>query len=449
MKTFIKKYIGSLFLTQRFYAAVALCVVLFVLRFFLVWAGILPFVAVGVLSLMLAFDYARLYGSGNRAVFAVRSHAERLSNGDENEIRIDLENFYPFKVNIELIDEIPQQFQRRDLHFNFFMEAGSKKILKYHLRPVKRGLYEFGHVNVFARTDIGLFSRRLVMGTVSEVPVYPSYLQLRKYQLMAISNRLSEAGVKKMRRIGHSMEFEQIKEYVSGDDYRTVNWKATARKGGLMVNNYTEEKSQQLYCVIDKSRIMKMPFEGLSLLDYSINTSLVLTNVALQKQDRAGLITFAENISVFIPAEKRAMQMQLILDTLYSQKTRYLESDYERLYIQIRRKITQRSLIILFTNFESLTGMRRQLPYLKKIAENHLLITVLFENTELTSFINHPSVNLEGIYSKTVAENFAFEKRQIVKELNQAGVLTILTAPQNLTVNALNKYLEIKARQLL
>jgi len=103
----------------------------------------------------------------------------------------------------------------------------------------------------------------------------------------------------------------------------------------------------------------------------------------------------------------------------------------------------------MFTNFESLTGMRRQLKYLKKIAENHLLITIFFENTELTKFINKPSENLEDIYSKTIAENFSFEKRQIVKELNQSGILTILTAPQNLTVNALNKYLEIKARQLL
>ena len=105
--------------------------------------------------------------------------------------------------------------------------------------------------------------------------------------------------------------------------------------------------------------------------------------------------------------------------------------------------------MLLFTNFESLTGMRRQLPYLKKIAENHLLITIFFENTELTKFIGRISENLEDVYSKTIAENFAFEKRQIVKELNQSGILTILTAPQNITVNALNKYLEIKARQML
>ena len=421
---------------------------LFVIRFFFTWLGDIPFLAVLILFIVVVYDYMLLFYK-SKGIFAARNMADRLSNGDDNEIRIDVENFYNYAVHLEIIDEVPHQFQKRDVLFKLNMGAGHKKVLRYKLRPVKRGSYEFGVINIYAKTVYGLFSRRYIVGAPAEVPVYPSYLQLRKYQLMAMSNRLSEVGVKKVRRIGQSMEFEQIKEYVAGDDYRTVNWKATARRSSLMVNNYTDEKSQQLYCVIDKSRVMKMPFEGLSLLDYAINTSLVLSNVALTKMDKAGLLTFSENIGSFLPADKKALQMQSILETLYNQKTRYLESDYERLYIFIRRRITQRSLILLFTNFESLTGMRRQLPYLKKIAENHLLIAVFFENSELAKFISKPSENLEEVYSKTVAENFAFEKRQIVKELNQSGILTILTAPQNLTVNALNKYLEIKARGML
>ncbi len=448
MKHFFRKYIGDLFVTQRLYAALICCVVLFVLRFFFTWFSNIPYLAFFAFVILLVYDYLLLFAK-NKGFFARRSMAERLSNGDENIIRIDLENLYPYTVQLQIIDEVPHQFQKRDVLFKLSLAAGDKKILRYNLRPVKRGNYQFGVVNIYVTTTCGLLSRRYQAGEPVDVAVYPSYLQLRKYQLMAMSNRLSEVGVKKVRRIGQSMEFEQIKEYVPGDDYRTVNWKATARKSQLMVNNYTDEKSQQLYCVIDKSRVMKMPFDGLSLLDYAINTSLVLSNVAITKQDKAGLITFSENIGSFLQADKKALQMQRILETLFSQKTRYLESDFERLYIFMRRKITQRSLMLLFTNFESLTGMRRQLPYLKKIAENHLLITVFFENTELSNFINKTSENIEEVYSKTIAESFAFEKKQIVKELNQGGILTILTTPQNLTVNALNKYLEIKARQML
>jgi uncharacterized protein (DUF58 family) len=245
------------------------------------------------------------------------------------------------------------------------------------------------------------------------------------------------------------MEFEQVKEYVQGDDYRTLNWKATARKGQLMVNNFTDEKSQQVYCVIDKGRVMKMPFEGMSLLDYAINAALVITNIALLKQDKAGLVTFGEKLGAFLPANSRPVQMESILEILYNQKTRYLESDFEQLYSTLRRKINQRSLIILFTNFETLTGMRRHLPYLRKIAAHHLLLTVFFENTELKTVLSAPATNVEEVYTKTIAEKFAFEKKLIAKELQQYGILSILTPPRDLTINTINKYLELKARQAI
>ncbi|MCE3281667.1 MAG: hypothetical protein K0Q66_404 [Chitinophagaceae bacterium] len=442
-----KKYIGSLFVSNRWHAALTACIVLFVIRFFIPWLGIIPYAALLVLGVLALADYFFLYRF--RGVSAVRSHAERLSNGDDNPVQIHFENHYPFTVTLDVIDEVPHQFQKRDVHFHLVLAEGESKYLKYQLRPVKRGEYEFGYIRLFCSTSIGLFKRRLTVGQPVNVPVYPSYIQMRRYQLMAISNRLSEVGVKKVRSLGHTMEFEQIKEYVTGDDYRTVNWKATARKGQLMVNNYTDEKSQQIYCIIDKSRVMRMPFEGLSLLDYSVNASLVLSNVALLKQDKAGIITFAEKISSFLTADRKLSQMQAILELLYKQKSRYLESDFEKLYIQVKRKINQRSLLVLFTNFESLSGMRRQLPYLRKLAADHLLVTVFFENTELEALLNDPAGNLKQVYTKAVAEQFASEKQSIVAELQQHGIMTILTPPQNLTVNALNKYLEIKARQLL
>ncbi|HTE12155.1 MAG TPA: DUF58 domain-containing protein [Chitinophagaceae bacterium] len=448
MKKRWEKYISNLFFSRRLYAALCVCAVLFLLRFFIAWIGVIPFAVFGALVVFFVADYLLLFFS-HRGMFATRSHAERFSNGDENPVRIDVENFYGFAVQAEIIDEIPHQFQRRDILFRVAVPAKAVKIIHYQLRPVKRGSYEFGRINMYISSTVGLVKRRFRFDEPGEVPVYPSYLQMRKYQLMAIHNRLSEAGIKKMRRIGHSMEFEQIKEYVWGDDYRTVNWKATARKGQLMVNHFTDEKSQQVYCVIDKGRTMKMPFEGLSLLDYAINASLVLTNVALLKQDKAGLITFSEKLGTVLMADKKATQMQAVLEVLYNQKTRYLESDFERLYAHIRTRITQRSLLVLFTNFESMTGLQRQLPYLRKIAQNHLLLVVFFENTELRDLTGSATGNIESVYVKTIAEKFAFEKKLIVKELQKYGILSILSPPQNVTINTLNKYLELKARQAI
>ena len=189
-----------------------------------------------------------------------------------------------------------------------------------------------------------------------------------------------------------------------------------------------------------------MPFNGMTLLDYAINASLVLTNVALVKQDKAGVITFEKNLDAFLAADKKATQMNLILETLYRQKTDFLESDFEKLFSVIRNRVTNRSLLVLFTNFESVESLQRELPALKKMAKYHLLLVVFFENTELRSLVERPADSLENIYIKTIAEKFMFEKKLMVKELHKNGIPSILTSPENLTVNTVNKYLELKTR---
>jgi uncharacterized protein (DUF58 family) len=245
------------------------------------------------------------------------------------------------------------------------------------------------------------------------------------------------------------MEFEQIKEYVLGDDLRTINWKATAKRNQLMVNQFQDEKSQPVYSIIDKGRTMKMPFNGLTLVDYAINSSLVISNIALKKQDKAGIFTFSKKVENRVVAERRTSQMNLILETLYNVNTNYKESDFGRLYADIKRNITHRSLLLLYTNFETLDSLNRQLPYLKGLAKSHLLVVIFFKNTELNELINNKAKTIQDAYDKVIAEKFAFEKRLIVNELKKYGIYSILTTPENLTVDTINKYLEIKARGLL
>src|SRR5688572_22617666 len=398
-----------------------------------------------LLALAIATDALLLFGK-KMGFFANRVTTERFSIGDPNKVVLHVENKYAFPVRISIIDELPVQFQERDWIRKTRIDSGAVSDIEYSLQPATRGEYVFENINVFVHGPLQLVKRRYIFPARQTVKVYPSYIQMRRYQLLAVSNRLQEAGVKRIRKLGHSMEFEQIKEYVRGDDFRTINWKATARKESLMVNNYTDERSQQIYCIINKGRVMKMPFAGMTLLDYSINASLVLANVALVKQDKAGLITFAESLDAFIQADKKSTQMNLLLETLYRQETKYLEADFEKLFSVIRNRITNRSLLILFTNFESLESLQREMPALKRIARYHLLLVVFFENTELKALTEKKAVKIEDIYIKTIAEKFAFEKRLMVKELHMNGILSILTTPEHLTVNTINKYLELKTR---
>ncbi|WP_116787568.1 DUF58 domain-containing protein [Flavobacterium psychrotrophum] len=397
---------------------------------------------------LLFIDFILVFVSNHRFT-AWRTTPEKFSNGDENQVTVNLENGYNFPARVKVIDELPFQFQVRDFKVFRNVPSGETIAFGFFLRPTQRGEYHFGKLNVYVSSPLRLVARRFTFGQGQMVPTYPSYQQLNKYSLMAFSNQLFEYGIKKIRRLGHTMEFEQIKEYVSGDDIRTINWKATAKKNQLMVNQFQDERSQSVYVAIDTGRVMKMPFNGLSLLDYAINSALVLSSVIIKKQDKAGMLTFSRQVENFAPADRRQGQMQKIQENLYNVNTNFFESDFGRLYGEVKRSITQRSLMILYTNFETLDGLKRQLPYLKGLAKNHLLVVVFFENVELDALINKKAGKVQEIYDQVIAEKFVFEKRLIVNELKKYGIYSLLTKPENLTIDSINKYLEIKARGIL
>ena len=436
------------FFASRFFMAGGVLVCVFILSFFL--PILFPFAQAGLVGLTVASLFDAVYLFARKKPIRVQRHIPRLlSMGDDNEIHLDIIHNYALKSEIEIIEELPDQLQVRDFSAKFELAPGEKKRMNYSIRPVRRGAYHFGHVNVMFRSPLGLSVRRHVCADPKEVPVYPSIIQMKEMELKALQRISTQVGIKKIRRIGHSYEFEQIKNYVKGDDYRSINWKATGRRGELMVNQYEDERSQQVYSIIDKSRSMLMPFNGLSLMDYAINTSLVISNVALKKHDKAGLITFGHKVDTALQADRKKHQLRMIMESLYREKEGALEANYEMLYMAIRRFIKGRSLILLYTNFESVYALQRVMPILRRINRLHLLVVMNFENTEIDLLLEEKATDLEGIYRRTIARKFMQEKGLIAQEMRQYGINTLVSRPEELSMNTVNKYLELKSRGLI
>lgn len=437
----------SFYLNRQVYVIGLSAAALFVLSYF-----VESFFTISILLLLALFicvlvDSFLLYRgahiSGDRII------GDRLSNGDDNKVVLQLHSSYPFRISANIIEELPFQLHNGGWERQVTIESGSTAFIEYSVHPKERGEYNFGNINVYVKGPLTLVSRRYIACSESVVKVYPSYIQMRRYHLMAMASNLQDSGVKRLRKLGHTMEFEQIKDYVRGDDYRTLNWKASARKGDLMVNQFTDERSQQIYCIINKGRVMKMPFEEMTLMDYAINASLVLSSVALHKHDKAGLICFSQKIDSFLAADKKPTQINHLLEELYKQQTDFMEPDFEKLFSLVRNRITHRSLLVLFTNFESFESLQRDLPSLKRLAHYHLLMVIFFDNTELKQLIYSKVSTIEDVYIKTIAEKYRHEKLLIAKELQKYGIISVVSTPQELSINALNKYLEVKNRQAL
>lgn len=442
------RIIRSIYLMPNLFIAIGVIVSMFIVGSFNTLFLQLAKFGLMVLAISFAMEVFVLFKVKN-GINAERNVPDRLSSGDKNFIYIKLLNKYSFRVNINLIDDLPVQFQIRDKNFKIAVPSNESRTVKYHIKPTERGSYTFGNLNVFVSTVLNLVQKKYVIKAEKEIAVYPSYIQVKKYAFLAISNNLQNDGMKKIRKVGHNYEFDQIREFVLGDDYRSINWKATAKMNQIMVNQYQDEKSQNVVVLINKGRVMKMPFEEMTLLDHSINSALVMLNIAYQKDDYAGLLTFNKDIDTVISPSPDRRQMKYIQDALYNETTNFTEPNYEKLFTQIRHSIKKRSLIFLYTNFESMISLKRELPSLQSIAKYHRLIVIFFKNTELDHIIRTDSESIEQIYIKTIATKFQYEKELIAKELHKYGIDSVLTYPKNLTINSINKYLEIKAKLLM
>lgn len=436
----------TVFLKGRFYILMALSAL--VMAAGMLWqpllgvglAMLVALLVATVADIVLAYTTVRLK--------AWRTCPQRLSLGDENKVTLHFRNYSLTPLRLKVIDELPVQLQQRDFRLDVRMDAKDKRTMDYSLRPTSRGEYGFGNLLVYVSTPLQMAERRMMFDAPFTAKVYPSFVKLHRHMLTAAPDK-NEVGQKRVRRAGNNTEFEQIKDYVQGDEYRTINWKASARRSHLMVNVYEDERSQQIFSLIDRGRLMQQAFGGLTLLDHAINASLVLSYVAVMKHDKAGLITFDYRMGSFVPASRQTGQIQRIMESLYKEKTSFGESDYSMLCPNVGRLVGRRSFMVLYTNFTDFGSMARQLPYLKLLNRRHRLLVVFFMDTELEEFISTPQKSVEDCYQHVIAEKMVYERRLIVNTLKQNGIYSLLTTPSNLSVDVVNKYMEMKSRNLL
>lgn len=444
----MKNPLKNIYTSNKIFYGIGILVLIFAFGFAFPVLVIFGKILLLLFILIIAIDLILLFLPSTK-IECERSTIPVFSLHDENSVFLKIKQVSQIQLHLLIIDDIPYQFQLRNFSLSILMKPGDYKELEYKLKPFKRGKYTFQSINIYASTSLNLMQRRFLFEQQQEISVYPSIIQMKKYELYTMHRIAFFDGVKKMRRIGHSFEFDQIKKYVRGDDIRSINWKATGRTGELMVNHYEDEKAQQIFCIIDKSRTMKMPFDDLSLMDYAINSSLVISNIAMRKEDKTGLITFSNTIGTSLQAEKHRNHLKKILDALYNEKEKYTESNYELLYLHIRNIIKIRSLLFLYTNFESFYAIERVVQILRKINKMHLLVVIFFENEEVIRFGKSEAKHIEDIYLTTIAQKFTAEKKLIRQELTKYGIQTIITTPADLSINTINKYLELKARGLI
>jgi len=373
----------------------------------------------------------------------------KLSLGVPNLVQITLTNASPRPLAFALRDEFPYQWGADATILQGTLSPLGGTEVRYHVTPMQRGDYRWGDTNVRYVSALSTFRRQARYGTAADARVYPNVLDVRKYDVMARKGLLTEMGLRHTRTLGAGTEFERLRDYTPDDEWRRINWKASARRNKLIAMEYETERAQHVVCVLDTGRLMRPPIGAIQKLDYAVNAALLASYVAAGRGDHIGLLTFADQVDLYLAPRKGNGQFYTMLELLYNVQGQAVEADYGRALGYLSLKNKRRSLVIVFSDLVTQEAAKPLIAYMSRLAHRHLPLLVIMNDPNIVNLAAREPINAQDVYERAVAEQLLDERRLILDTLNQAGVLTLDVPADKLSVAVIDKYLELKNRGAL
>ncbi len=414
------------------------------------WLPALEWVAVlyGLFSLVLFGLDWRLAGSVRRFEVS-RRHDTKLSLGAENPVHLSVRNRSRHPATLWLRDEPPDTFKIEPRLLTG--EVPARRVWQgiYRVRPLQRGDYQFGDLNLRWRGPLGLVVRQARIEAAGPVKVYPNLLDVRRYDLLLRRNRLQELGLRHTRMFGEGTEFERLREYLPDDEFRRIDWKATARRHRPITIEYQTERSQNIIAVLDTGRMMQSPVAQMAKLDYTVNAVLFLAYVATGKGDKIGLMTFADDVMQFVAPRQGRRQFYQMLELLYAVEAQPVEPNYRRALSYLALKQRKRALVVIFTDLSGGVSMQSLVSHVSVLARRSLPLVVTISDPDIHATAQlQPSDSL-AVYQRAAAAQLLDERQVTLDNLRRQGVLTLDVPANQLSMAVINRYLELKGRTLL
>ncbi len=453
-------------LTLRWYALALVIPALLLLAAFA--PVIAPLALIYALGLLLITWLDRRSAGSPEQFTLERRNDQKLSLGVPNPVTLEIESRASRPLTLILRDEPPVGMTISNTNQPLALkdEAGGRLLiapretqnLTYHLRPVKRGDYQFGNLNLRWGGPLGLYVRQAVYKIAAPVKVYPNIYEIRRYELLVQRDQLAEMGLKNVRLRGEGTAFESLRDYTPDDPYRSINWKATARRGKPISTNYEPERSQRVVILLDVGRMMRGVIrvddpEGeawnMAKVDFVINSILLLSYVASRKGDQVGLLVFADQIIQYIPPAPGNSHFQKLLEAMYALGSQPVEADYGRAITYLRSKQKKRSLAILFTDLSGVRASEKLLTHMPRLAPHHVPLLVTIRDPVLDIEAAQAPTQSDALYRRAVAEQLLNERHLLLDNLQRRGVFTLDVDAAHLSVDVVNRYLQLKRRSVI
>ncbi len=379
-----------------------------------------------------------------------RRHAPRvLSVGRDNPVTVEIESRSRRSLVVLLKDDLPAECAAADLPARAVLAGRGRATVTYHVRPVRRGAFQLGDHHLRYPTVLGLWWRQARVSARDAVRVYPDVRAVRTYDLLARQNR-EVLMARAVRLRGGETEFDRLRDHLRDDPFRFIDWKATARRQKLTVRDHQQERDQTVVSVLDCGRLMTAETDGLSQFDHALNATLMLAHVAARSGDQIGLCAFDRQVRAYLPPTGGARATQRLITAAYDLHPALVETDFSVAFDLLSRRLRKRALVVVFTQVVDDVSAQRLLRFMRGLPRRHLPVCVLFRDGEIDRLMDSDDVPGDlGMYVRGAAAETLLWRDRLVRDLKAGGAHVIQALPQKMTPALVNRYLEIKAQQLL
>ncbi|HYL27304.1 MAG TPA: DUF58 domain-containing protein [Candidatus Nitrosotalea sp.] len=414
--------------------------------------GVTAFVAIGAgiaIVLAVATVADAFLGPRRAGLHVERKPPEHFALAVRAQLEYAVENRSMRAVRIGVIETPVRRLRFEVDELVAELPARSRAALERPVMPVTRGADELGALYLWYENFLGLLRRRMRVPAPQPIRVYPNLAAVERYGALHVRNRAIEAGLRRMQLRGAGTEFESLREWSDGDAFRAIDWKATARRGKLMVAQHEVERSQNLMLLLDCGRLMTARLDGARKLDYAVTAALSLATIAGLASDRVGLVAFAREILAAQAPRSTRSSIANLSEALYDLEPRFEEANYTRAFAYLRHHLHKRSMIVFLTDVIDPLTQAALLGEVASLARRNLLICVFMNDAAVASALSKEPHDVAEAYRANVAVELANERRVAKVMLERTGAIVIDVPAQQLSTALIDEYLRVKRRGLL
>lgn len=411
------------------------------------WWWIVVSLSAAVIALLAVVDLLTLPATNDLHVARLMQRVASLGNRHSVELVID--NRSGGSVRLDIADDAAQGLQIEPPLHSLTLAPNKRAIAGHVIIPHRRGAFELQHVYAHLYSRGGCWRKQHTFKCLSQLHVYPDIKQIGEYSLLARTNRLSQIGVRRTRRPGQDNDFERLRDYQQDDNYKHIDWRASARRQKLTVKQFQTDQSQRVIFLLDCGRMMTNEYEQLSLLDYALNSVLMLSYVALHQGDSVGLLCFSDHIHTYVPPAGGKRQMNRLLHAGFDQFPRLVQSRFDEAFLYLSSHCRRRSLVVLITNVIDQVNAQQIESYMGNLIGCHVPLLVLTRDHRIFEAADNPTPDPSVLYRSAAACQLLVWRNQVIRGMKARGGLALDVFPEQMTSPLVNQYLEIKARHLL